>query len=288
MRGGQWQVLHLAGGLSALGHEQLLMCPSSSPLAREAASRGIETAPLSLSAVAMRHRGFDLLHAHDAHAHALAAAFARGRLIVARRVGFPLRRSPTTRWKYQRAAQFIAVSDFVKNALIRDAVNEERISVVYDGVPLPAEAARPTEARVVSIDSGDPLKGKALIEQAGVPVHFSRDLAADLPLASLFLYISESEGLGSAALLASAYCVPVVASRVGGLPEAVEDGVTGLLTDNDPAAIAAAVSRLLENPALADEMGAAGRKRVAERFTIEAMVRGTVAVYERVLGWPRP
>ena len=281
-------MLHLASGLAELGHEQELLAPADSPLAKEAGARGIAVAALSLSAVAIRHRSFDILHAHDARAHALAAPFASGRLVVARRVSFALKRSPTTRWKYQRASHFIAVSEFVQGVLVRDGINPDRISVVYDGVPLPEAPAIPEEGRVVSIASGDPLKGRALIEATGVPVHFSTLLATDLPQAAVFLYISESEGLGSAALLASAHGVPAVASRVGGLPEAVEDGVTGLLTDNDAAAIAAAISRLLENPSLAQVMGLAGRKRIAERFTIEAMVRGTLDVYERVLHCPRP
>lgn len=288
MRGGQWQVLHLASGLAELGHEQELLTPADSPLAAEAAARGVATAPLSLAAVAVRHRSFDIIHAHDARAHALAAPFAGGRLVVARRVSFALKRSPTTRWKYRRASHFIAVSEFVQSVLVHDGINPDRISVVCDGVPLPDAPASPEDSFVVSLASGDPLKGRALIEAAGIPVHFSSDLAADLPRAALFLYISESEGLGSAALLASAYGVPVVASRVGGLPEAVEDGVTGLLTENDPRLIAAAISRILDNPALAEEMGAAGRRRIAERFTIEAMVRGTLAAYERVLHCPQP
>jgi hypothetical protein len=292
MRGGQWQVLYLLDGLAALGHEQLLMAPPDSPLAHAATERGIATAALSISNLAARHRNFDLLHAHDAHSHALAAPFARGRLLVARRVAFGLKKSPTTRWKYKRAAHFIAVSQFVCGVLVRDGVNPERISVLYDGVPLGEEPAELPGDRVIAIDSGDPLKGRTLMEQAaelsGIPVHFSSDLSRDLPHAAVFVYITAAEGLGSAALLAAARAVPVVASRIGGLPEAVEDGVTGLLTDNDPQAIAAAILRLTEDRSLARQMGAAGRRRVAERFTIEAMVRGTIEVYEKVLACPQP
>jgi glycosyltransferase involved in cell wall biosynthesis len=292
MRGGQWQALYLMERLAAMGHEQELLALTRSPLKHETDDRSLATAPLSVSALTRRRGRFDLIHAHDARAHALAAPFGRGRLIVARRVAFALKRSAASRWKYGRAAHFIAVSEFVKNVLLDGGVNADRISVVYDGVPLPPEPAASADRRVVAIDSGDPLKGRALIEKtaelARVPIHFSRDLMSDLPSASLFVYITESEGLGSAALLASAHGVPVVASHVGGLCEAVEDGVTGVLTPNDPAAIASAISRILDNPTLGHEMGAAGRKRVAERFTIEAMVRGTLAVYERVLACSRP
>ena len=292
MRGGQWQALYLIERLAELGHEQLLLTVAGSPLKREATSRGLATERLTVSALTRRQRSFDLTHAHDARTHALAAPFARGRLIVARRVAFALKGSAASRWKYGRAAYFIAVSEIVRNVLLGGGVSADRISVVYDGVPLPAEASASADRRVLAIDSSDPLKGRALIEKAAelahVPVHFSRDLMSDLPSASLFVYITESEGLGSAALLASAHGVPVVASSVGGLIEAVEDGVTGLLTADDPAAIASAISRILDNRSLGQEMGASGRKRVAERFTIEAMVRGTLAVYERVLACSQP
>jgi glycosyltransferase involved in cell wall biosynthesis len=99
----------------------------------------------------------------------------------------------------------------------------------------------------------------------------------------MLLYITYEEGLGSAALLAMAAGLPVVASRVGGLPEAVEDGVTGLLVDNSPGSIVAAMRRLLDAPAEARRMGLAGRERVAARFTVEIMVEKTLAVYRKVL-----
>jgi glycosyltransferase involved in cell wall biosynthesis len=70
---------------------------------------------------------------------------------------------------------------------------------------------------------------------------------------------------------------------VGGLPEVVEDGICGLLTSNDPRAIAGAISGLLGDPALARRLAAAGRRRVEERFSLDRMVRETVSVYEKVL-----
>jgi glycosyltransferase involved in cell wall biosynthesis len=281
MRGGQWQALYLMRALAAQGFEQLLLAPADAALA----GCGLNTAPLSVAAMARNARRFDIVHAHTARAHTLAAPFAGGRLVVARRVAFPLRRSAASRWKYRRAAHFIAVSEFVRGALVRDGVAEESITVVHDGVPLPPASAR--GRLTVALDSADPLKGRAVVERAaalaGIPIHFSRDLAADLPGAALFVYITESEGLGSAALLAAAHGVPVVASRVGGLPEAVEEGVTGLLTSNEPAEVAKAMMRILGDPATTARMAAAARKRVEQRFTIDAMVRGTAAVYEKVL-----
>jgi hypothetical protein len=278
MRGGQWQALYLIERLPGT-----LLCPAGSPLYERARAKGLEVRPLSAAAV-WRERP-DLMHAHDARAHTLAAVAGRAALIVSRRVAFPIGRGPLARWKYGRAAQFIAVSEYVRGQLVGAGVPADRIAVVYDGVPLPVEAGGGSE--VVAPATGDPRKGSALAREAarlaGVELRFSADLAADTARAAVFLYLSDSEGLGSAALLAMGAGVPVIASRVGGLPEIVEDGVTGLVVENARAEIAAAIRRLLGDPALRRRLGAAGRQRVAGRFSVEAMVRGTQAVYDRLL-----
>jgi glycosyltransferase involved in cell wall biosynthesis len=77
--------------------------------------------------------------------------------------------------------------------------------------------------------------------------------------------------------------VPVVASRVGGLMEVVEDGESGILTDNSPAAIARALTRLAGDAELRRRLGARARRRVHEKFSVEAMVRDTLDVYRKVL-----
>jgi glycosyltransferase involved in cell wall biosynthesis len=246
-----------------------------------ARSRGVEVHSLTPFSVATLSRQFDLVHAHDARAHAWAAALCGAPLVVSRRVAFQLQRSPLSRWKYGRAARFIAVSQCVRRTLIEGGVPEDRVDVVYDGVELPAEPAR-AEA-IVALATDDPLKGAALIREAlsgRFDVVFSSDLARDLPRASVFLYITQAEGLGSAALLAMAHGVPVVASRVGGLPEIVQDGVTGVLTENELAAIARALERALADR---DRMGVNARAAVARSFTLDAMVAGTQAVYRKVL-----
>jgi glycosyltransferase involved in cell wall biosynthesis len=76
---------------------------------------------------------------------------------------------------------------------------------------------------------------------------------------------------------------PVVSTRVGGLPDIVEDGVTGLLVKpRDPGALAAAVSNLLRNPERAAAMGRAGQKRQRDEFSIEAMARRFEELYEEL------
>jgi glycosyltransferase involved in cell wall biosynthesis len=136
-------------------------------------------------------------------------------------------------------------------------------------------------------NTGDPQKGAALAARAaqlaGVNLEFSSDLGRDLPHATLLLYITHSEGLGSGVLLAMSAGVPVVASRVGGLPEVIRHGENGLLVDNQPEAIAAAIRQALDNPDLARSMGSAARQTVIERFTVDQMVRRTIEVYRQVL-----
>ena len=96
---------------------------------------------------------------------------------------------------------------------------------------------------------------------------------------------SLQEGLGLSAMEAQACGVPVVASRIGGLVEAVQDGVTGFLVPpRDPAALAAAIARLLCDRELARRFGDAGRQRIEEKFSVGAMVDGTLAVYRKALG----
>jgi glycosyltransferase involved in cell wall biosynthesis len=77
------------------------------------------------------------------------------------------------------------------------------------------------------------------------------------------------EGIPVALMEAMSAGVPVVASRLSGIPELVEDGVTGLLVPpGDPAALAAALARLARDPALCERLGRAGRERVVREFSV--------------------
>jgi glycosyltransferase involved in cell wall biosynthesis len=75
----------------------------------------------------------------------------------------------------------------------------------------------------------------------------------------------------------------VIATRVGGIPEVVVDGETGLLVPpRDPEALAAAIVRLVKDRNLRAKMGAAGLARVHSAFSAEQMVKNTLRVYQRV------
>lgn len=105
----------------------------------------------------------------------------------------------------------------------------------------------------------------------------------------LFVLPSIEEPFGLVCVEAMASELPVVATRVGGIPEIVKDGETGLLVPPaDDEALAKAILRLASDPGLRRRMGEAGRRRFLEFFTAEAMARKTVELYERVLGSRRP
>jgi glycosyltransferase involved in cell wall biosynthesis len=110
-----------------------------------------------------------------------------------------------------------------------------------------------------------------------------------LAAADVVVLSSVREGLPVTLLEAMRAERPVVATAVGGCSELVVDGETGrLVPPEDPAALGAAVAPLLADRGLAGAMGAAGRRRWSERYTAEAMVRGTEAVYREVLGARAP
>lgn len=99
----------------------------------------------------------------------------------------------------------------------------------------------------------------------------------------VFALPSWTEGMPLAVLEAMAHGRPVVATPVGGTPEVVVEGETGLLVPpRDPDALAAALRRLLADRELRVRMGEAGRQRVAERFTAEAMTRRILELYDAV------
>lgn len=114
---------------------------------------------------------------------------------------------------------------------------------------------------------------------------FRPDLHRILPCLDLLAHPAAMEGLGIVLLQASASGIPVVASAVGGIPEAVVHQETGLLVPpGDAKALAEAVSLLLDRPERAQEMGARGRERILEEFSVDRMVEGNLGVYHELLG----
>ena len=281
LRGGQHQVLRLIAGLAAAGVESTLLARADAPLYEEARKAGWCVEPIGFTRAVMLSRRNDLIHAHDSHSHNLGAVVRGKPLVVARRVSFPI----GSKWKYSTATHYIAVSEFVKSVLMEGGVREDKISVVYDGVPVLDVA---TPSRIIAPGNvHDPQKGAGLAMEAaklaGVTLHFSADLENDLRHASLLVYVTYSEGLGSGALLAMSAAVPVIASNVGGLAEIIQPDQNGVLVENRPEEIAAAIRRLLDNPEMARTIGRTGRQTVIDKFTVDQMVRRTIEVYRQVL-----
>ena len=106
------------------------------------------------------------------------------------------------------------------------------------------------------------------------------DVAELLRTSSMLVLPSRTEGIALTVLEAMASGLPVVATRVGGTPEAVEDGVTGrLVAVGDADGLAAAMSEMLGHPDRAHRMGIAGQVRARERFDVRAMVAAYEALY---------
>ncbi len=111
-----------------------------------------------------------------------------------------------------------------------------------------------------------------------------QDIRELLALLDIFVLPSLWEGFSTALLEAMAMKKAVIASAVGGTPEFVESGKTGILIPpNDPAALARAVTALLHNPERIREMGQAAHKYVQQYCSLETVVRQTESIYERLL-----
>jgi len=167
-----------------------------------------------------------------------------------------------------------------------------------DGVQLVLRAGSPDTPDVArELDAAMAQARAAGREVAIVSESLSREeLNALIGSATVFCCPSVYEPFGLVNVEAMACGVPVVAAAVGGIPEVVADGETGLLVPVDPlddgtgqprdpdafaADLAAALTRLVEDPELARKMGDAGRLRVVERFSWREVAAQTAAVYEQ-------
>jgi glycosyltransferase involved in cell wall biosynthesis len=160
---------------------------------------------------------------------------------------------------------------------------------------LPGLVRRVPGVRVVVAGEG-PLRGELVAQAQGLGVASALVLAGqvnDLPGwfhdVEVVAMPSTAEGLGTSVLDAMAAARPIVASRAGGLPEIVRDGVEGLLVPpGDAPALEEALARLLGQEPLRQRMGAAASRRVDEAFHVDRMVEETIDVYRACLAERRP
>lgn len=145
-------------------------------------------------------------------------------------------------------------------------------------------------AELVVIGGGDPASLQAEAAQLGIEkrVRFTGQLGDPgewVRTFSIGVLCSESEGLSNAILEYMRAGVPVVATHVGGNPELIVDGETGALVPvGDPPALAAALDRLLDDPAFAQRLGDAGRERARRLFSVETMVDSHLSLYSALTG----
>jgi L-malate glycosyltransferase len=112
---------------------------------------------------------------------------------------------------------------------------------------------------------------------------FRDDVLSCIKGFDLFVMSSETEGLGTSLLDAMAAAKATIGTDVGGIPEAIQDRVSGLIVPpNDPVSLARAIVKLLKDDALAKRMGQAGLARVRKAFSVEKMVDGTMEAYRRL------
>ncbi|NWF57500.1 MAG: glycosyltransferase, partial [Syntrophaceae bacterium] len=115
---------------------------------------------------------------------------------------------------------------------------------------------------------------------------FCHDLAGIFSAMDFLVLPSLSEGLPNVVLEAFAASKPVVASNVGGVPEVVEEGVSGyLVPPARPEPLARAILRMLSDPGKIESMGAAGYERVRREFTFESQTEKLESIYSQVINW---
>lgn len=192
----------------------------------------------------------------------------------------------------EKARQQLGLSQEIPVALCIARLSPEKDVSVFMEAANWVHGSRTTRYRAHYLIVGDgPLRSE-LEHKAAAQYHQDRiqllgqrdDIPLLLRAADVYCQPSREEGLGIAAIEAMASGLPVVATRVGGLPEVVENHKTGLLVPpGAPAALADALRALFADPALAEQMGRAGRARAERLFGRETMLSTTNAVYAEVV-----
>jgi glycosyltransferase involved in cell wall biosynthesis len=247
----------------------------------------------------------DLLHVHYAIPHSVSALLARQMLAARGRklpfvttlhgtditlVGLDRSYLPITRYAIQESDGVTSISSYLKEKTVADFAVSRPIEVipnfvncdvytpfVDDSVRSHARSkfAKPDEAVFIHLKIND-------------RIHFlgKQDRVNELlPLADLMIMPSALESFGLAALEAMACKVPAIATSVGGVPELIEDGVTGLLYPvGDIDGMASGAVSLLKDRSRLDSMREAARKDAQKRFCATLVLPKYVKYYEQILG----
>lgn len=165
---------------------------------------------------------------------------------------------------------------------------QKGIETLLEALALVATAGLPFHCLLAGDGPLTPqLKTSAKILRIDKHLHFlgiRNDIPDILAAADIFCLPSNFEGLGTSILEAIHSNCTVAASCVGGIPEMIEHGHNGLLSAvGDPQDLAANLKKLLQNPSLRHQFCQASRQIVQDKFSVEAMVEGNLAVYRQVL-----
>jgi colanic acid/amylovoran biosynthesis glycosyltransferase len=251
---------------------------------------------------AARRVDCDLVHAHWLAAGAVAATLGRPYVVQVWGTDVELaRRAPSlARWILRRSRLVLAASTFLAEEARRLGAREVR--VVPSGVAIPERVAAPEEPpHVLYVGRLSAEKGVLeLVDAArGLPLRIVGDgplrdsvpgavgfvppaeLGAWYERAAVVAVPSRREGYGVVAREAMAWGRPVVARAVGGLADAVDDGVTGLLVP--PSELRAALEQLLDDAALRERLGAAAREKARREFSFAAATAALAAAYGEAL-----
>lgn len=218
---------------------------------------------------------------------------------------------------YEKVDRYVAPSRFMAES-IAHRIAGERVALLYNGVKLP-QARDADDGRILYFGRLSPEKGIETLLQAHAatgsrwplivvgtgPLHdalasrFPRvhflghlsgdDLSREVARAAIVVVPSDwYENCPMSVLEAMAHGKPVVGSRIGGIPELVADGETGLLFEaGDVHELSVAVARLMESPEMRREMGLKARARAERHFSLDVHNRGLLGIYESVLRAPK-
>lgn len=168
---------------------------------------------------------------------------------------------------------------YLLQAMLRIVQRQPRVRLAMIGFgPL----QRTLESEVRSLGLADRVRFVGKVPHEQMPDYFA---AADVfVLPSIVSPSGDTEGLGVALLEALAAGTPVVASRVGGIPDIVKDGETGLLVpEKQPEALAKAILKLLEQPALGTRLVEEGRRHIEQHFSWPGVAQRFESLFEQVL-----
>lgn len=186
-------------------------------------------------------------------------------------------------------AEFGLPADSIVIGVVAQLIRRKGHAVLLDALPALLEVE--PRLRVLFFGKGSlhdelasTIAARGLSQQVQL-AGYREDLPALLPALDLLVHPAFAEGLGVSLLQASSAGVAIVASNAGGIPEAVRDGVNGVLVPpQDVDALTAAIAALLRDPVRRAQLGDAGRALIASDFSVDTMVEGNLAVYRELLG----